>query len=76
MVQAWITGDRFLSPEMVCEMIPGMTKAILMDLRENRRGAPWHKPSLRTVVYLESDIIAWVMATRHETRDSAPLARP
>ncbi|MEV7827342.1 helix-turn-helix transcriptional regulator [Microbacterium enclense] len=71
MVRAWISSDRFLSPEMVCEMVPGMTKDILAKLRESGRGAPWCKPSLRTVIYLESDIVAWVLSSRRETRDSS-----
>lgn len=71
MVRAWISGDRFLSPEMVCELVPGMTKAILSDLREKGRGAPFCKPSLRTVIYLESDVVAWVLSSRRETRDSS-----
>lgn len=56
---------------MVCEMVPGMTKAILSDLRDSGRGAPFFKPSLRTVVYLESDVVAWVLSSRRATRDSA-----
>jgi len=48
-----------------------MTKAILSDLREKGRGAPFCKPSLRTVIYLESDVVAWVLSSRRETRDSS-----
>jgi hypothetical protein len=68
MVQGWISGDRFLSPEMVCELVPGLTKVILEDLRKRRRGPPFHKPTGRTVIYRESAIIEWVLSTRVDTR--------
>lgn len=58
----------WLSPAQVCERVPGMTPAILADLREDRRGPAYYKPSLRTVIYLESEIDAWVAATRVQTR--------
>lgn len=57
-----------LSPEQVCERVPGMTKDILADLRESRRGPAYYKPSLRTVIYLESEINAWIAETRVATR--------
>lgn len=66
--QAWITGDRLLSPEMVCEMVPGMTLAILEDRRKRKIDPRFHKPSLRTVVYRESDVLAWVLGSVVETR--------
>ena len=58
----------WLSPEQVCERVPGMTKTIHTDMRENRRGPAYYKPSQRTVVYLESEIDAWVAASRVQTR--------
>lgn len=58
----------WLSPAQVCDRIPGMTLDILSDMRENRRGPAYYKPSLRTVIYLESEIDAWVKGTRVETR--------
>lgn len=66
--RAWITGDRFLSPEMVCEMVPGMTHAILEDRRKRKVDPRFYKPSLRTVVYRESDVLAWVLGSAVETR--------
>lgn len=46
------------------EHVPGKTLARLTDLRERRRDAPWCKPTVRTVTYLESDVITWVMSSR------------
>lgn len=51
-------------------MVPGMTVAILEDRRKRKIDPRFHKPSLRTVVYRESDILAWVMASVVETRPS------
>lgn len=68
MAQAWITGDRFLSPEMVCEIVPGMTVAILEDRRKKKVYPRFFKPSLRTVIYRESDVLAWVLGSEVETR--------
>lgn len=62
------TQPVWLSPAQVCERVPGMTVAKLTDMRENRRGPAYYKPSLRTVVYLESEIDAWVAASRVQTR--------
>jgi len=62
------TQPVWLSPEQVCERVPGMTPGILADLRENRRGPAYYKPSLRTVIYLESEIDAWIAETRVATR--------
>lgn len=49
-----------LSPEQVCEMVPGMTKGNLAQLRFKGIGPKYLKPSPRTVVYRESDIIEWL----------------
>lgn len=68
MAQAWITGDRFLSPEMVCEIVPGMTAAILEDRRKKKVDPRFFKPTLRTVIYRESDILAWVLGSEVKTR--------
>lgn len=68
MARAWITGDRFLSPEMVCEIVPGLTLAILEDRRKRKITPRFQKPTMRTVVYRESDIIAWVLGSEVETR--------
>lgn len=70
MTQAWISGDRFLSPEMVCEMVPGMTVAILEDRRKRKIDPRFYKPTLRTVIYRESDVLAWVLGSEVETRSA------
>lgn len=59
----------WLSPEQVCERIPGMTVDILCDQRKKRVGPPFYKPSQKTVIYEQSEIDEWVrnssVAVRH-----------
>lgn len=59
---------KWLSPDQVCQRVPGMTVAILEDLRKKRQGPAFYKPSLRTVIYRESEIDAWVAESRVQTR--------
>lgn len=51
---------RYLSPAQVCEMVPGLTERKLRGMRENGSGPRYRKPSLKTVVYTEADVLAWV----------------
>jgi hypothetical protein len=53
---------------MVCEIVPGLTLAILEDRRKRKITPRFQKPTMRTVVYRESDIIAWVLGSEVETR--------
>ncbi len=69
--QAWITGDRFLSPEMVCEMVPGLTLTVLEDRRKRNIAPRFFKPTLRTVIYRESDLLAWVLSSEIATHPEA-----
>ena len=52
--------NTYLSPEQVCEMVPGMTKGALAQLRFTGKGPRYRKPTPKTVVYLESEVIDWV----------------
>ncbi|MFJ4038241.1 helix-turn-helix transcriptional regulator [Microbacterium sp. NPDC090007] len=45
-----------------------MTTVILEDLRKRRQGPAFYKPTLRTVLYRESEIDAWVAESRVQTR--------
>lgn len=57
----------WLSPDQVAARIPGMTTVILADLRKRRQGPAYYKPTIRTVIYLESEIDAWVAAAKVTT---------
>lgn len=49
-----------MTPEDVCALIPGMTKANLAQLRYAGGGPKFLKPTPRVVVYRESDVLAWL----------------
>jgi len=53
---------------MVCEMVPGLTAAVLEDRRKRKVVPRFFKPTLRTVIYRKSDIVAWVLESEVETR--------
>lgn len=61
--------DRYLSPAMVCELVPGMTLDILAARRHGRLDPPFYKPSGNTGLYRESEIHAWIHASRVDTRE-------
>ncbi|MDT3331384.1 hypothetical protein Q9S78_11965 [Microbacterium sp. KSW-18] len=57
----------WLSPEDVVSRVPGMTLDKLEDLRKRRAPPTYYKPTLRTVVYLVTEVDAWVAASRVTT---------
>lgn len=70
---ASVPGD-FLSPEQVCELVPGLTVANLKDLRTSGRGPRFSKPTGdhgKVTVYEYADVVAWVRAGRKSTRDQS-----
>ncbi|MBY6061603.1 hypothetical protein KUV70_09090 [Microbacterium esteraromaticum] len=54
---------KYLTPEQVCSLIPGMTKSNLGMLRYTGKGPKFLKPTPRTVVYRERDVIEWLEAS-------------
>ncbi|MEQ6898976.1 hypothetical protein [Microbacterium sp. KR10-403] len=61
----------WLSPEQVCDRVPGMTLSRLKELRAASRGPAYSKPTLKTVIYSAADIDEWVRGTRVSTREQA-----
>ncbi|EYT59467.1 AlpA family transcriptional regulator [Microbacterium sp. UCD-TDU] len=65
---------RYLSPEQVCELVPGMTVANLKDLRASGKGPRYSKPTGdrgHITLYREADIVAWVEAAFVKTREQS-----
>ena len=61
---------KFLSPQQVSELIPGLSVAALAQLRSTGTGPSFRKPTPRTVLYAEADVIAWIEASaRSATRE-------
>jgi hypothetical protein len=64
-------GRVWLSPAQVCERVPGMTVRHLQYLREKGQGPRYYKPTLKTVVYADDDIDAWVAASVVQPRSAS-----
>lgn len=60
-----------LTPEDVCALIPGMTKANLAQMRYVGSGPKYLKPTARTVIYREVDIVAWLEASERTSTAEA-----
>lgn len=54
--------ERYLSPDQVCEMLPVLTKGQLAQWRFQGIG-PRYRKLQRKVIYVESEVIAWVEST-------------
>lgn len=64
----------WLSPEQVCERVPGMTLDNLAYLRKNRKGPAFHKPTGQygnITLYAASDVDEWVARSRQGTREQS-----
>lgn len=57
------TWGNLLTPDGVCELIPGMTKAKLAQMRFNGTGPAYMKPTAKTVVYEAETVMAWLKST-------------
>lgn len=64
-----VAEQQWLSPEQVCERIPGMTLKKLEDMRHERRGMNFYKPTQKTVVYSAAEVDEYVRATRVSVRE-------
>lgn len=53
----------YISPKQVADLVPGLTTAHLAQLRYKGTGPLFRKPTPRTVVYLETEVIEWIEAT-------------
>lgn len=58
-----VVASTFLTPEQVCQLVPGMTRNNLAQLRFKGTGPRYFKPTPKTVLYREEDVIAWVEAS-------------
>jgi hypothetical protein len=50
----------YLSPEQVEALVPGMTKGKLAQLRFTGKGPRYRKPTPKTVLYTEAEVIQWI----------------
>lgn len=60
----------FMTPAMVHDLT-GISIAALAQLRYDRKGPNFFKPTPRTVLYRRVDVLAWVEASERRTREFA-----
>ena len=65
--------EKLLSPEDVCELIPGMTKNLLATMRFRGDGPPFIKPTPRKVAYPEGPLGDW-LTSRMRTQTGQEVA--
>lgn len=63
--------EKYLTPNQVAEIIPGMTVSNLAQLRYTGKGPKFLKPTPRTVVYRERDVIEWLEASERTSTAQA-----
>lgn len=63
--------EKYLSPKEAAELIPGMSTSNLSQLRFKGQGPKFLKPTPRTVVYRERDIIEWLEASERTSTAQA-----
>src|SRR5690606_22344200 len=61
-----ITMEKYRSPKEVCDIIPGMTEALLAQMRFRGDGPPFIAASPKKRVYSEASLHAW-LASRERT---------
>jgi hypothetical protein len=61
----------YLSPDQVCELIPGMTMGHLAQMRYRGDGPKFRKPTRKTVLYVRSEVLDWVESTVRTISDGA-----
>ncbi|MDQ1206175.1 AlpA family transcriptional regulator [Microbacterium sp. SORGH_AS_0862] len=57
----------WLSPDQVCEIVPGLTPRDLEDMRSSGKGPRYSKPTPRKVVYAQADVHEWLRSKQHGT---------
>lgn len=65
------TKRKYLSPEQVCDLIPGITKNNLAQMRFKGQGPKFVKPTPRIVVYREDDIFEWLASSERSSTAAA-----
>lgn len=50
---------KYLSPEQVCEMVPGLTKGALAQWRYLGTGPRYRKVG-KMCIYVESEVVEWI----------------
>lgn len=54
----------YMTPEQLCELVPGTTKSYWANLRYLGSGPGYYKPSGKIVLYKREEVLAWLDASR------------
>lgn len=52
--------NEYLTPDQLCELVPGTTKNYWAQLRFIGNGPKYLKPSPKKVLYVKSQVIEWL----------------
>ena len=50
----------YITPDQVIQMLPGISRGQLAQLRFKGSGPAYRKPTAKTVLYVEEEVIEWV----------------
>lgn len=64
-------APEYLTPEQVCEIVPGMTKQGLANARYLGTGPKYLAPTPRKILYRRTDVIEWVEASERTSTAQA-----
>lgn len=64
-----MTTPEFLSPQELCERVPGLTIASLATQRSRGGGPPFRKANARVVLYVWSEYVEWLDSTKTTRAD-------
>ncbi|MET4702763.1 hypothetical protein [Frigoribacterium sp. UYMn621] len=53
----------YLTPDQVILMLPGISRGQLAQLRFAGKGPAYRKPTPKTVLYVQAEVISWVEGT-------------
>jgi hypothetical protein len=53
----------YLTPDQVVLMLPGISRGQLAQLRFHGKGPNYRKPTAKTVLYVQSEVVEWVEST-------------
>jgi hypothetical protein len=62
----------YLTPSQVCELVPGLSRGALSQMRFKGTGPRYLKPLAKTILYRRQDVIDWLEASeRTQTGEAA-----
>jgi hypothetical protein len=57
----------YLSPDQVVQLLPGISRGRLAQLRFHGSGPAYRQPTPKTILYVEEEVIEWVEASKRRS---------